>query len=326
MAQTTPATELTTYEPAAIAAFDVDRYDEVLKLTGQDSYGSDRSILQQLRINKDPEDDQGRSIPHGTFTCEVEDVGHVYAKTVTFRPFLRGYQYRKYDNDLGETVARTRILRNWSEEPFSTDGTIRCGRPKLAKNQEPTPEQAAVIKAVTCFQIIFGVVTFNDAVNAAGEKVEVRDYPVVMRVRGINYRIMSDLIDNLTRKRKEMIYTNITLGLKREKNGEVVYYTFIPTVDYLAPRVWRGDADLELLKNFNGYLDGVNKKIFDDYKATIMSGVDAADSAKVVDAVVRTVDVAKTLDADFHDDPLPETMGGVAKSGRRANTTVISAG
>lgn len=278
-------------------------FTDIAKLTGQDSFdGEARSTLVRLKINTESTDDDENTLPPGSFTLMHPEFGNVYAKTANLRIFVRGFQYIRYDSKDKEKNVRSIIIRNWGEEAVDSNGTIRCGKVTRKEADTLTGDAAEYQKSVTCFQQIIGLVTLNDAVTAKGVEVEVVDMPVRLQVRGKNFMAISEIIDVMTKKRREMIRTNINMSLKREKNGSVTYYVIQPTVDFTTPTIWRGDDDMEVLTNSIDYFKVINDDVMKYYTKALKSGgtVSKADKKLLKDVA--------SLENDFTDDPLPEIM------------------
>jgi hypothetical protein len=143
--------------------------------------------------------------------------------------------------------------------------------------------------------MLYGKVTFNDAVDADGKSVEVADLPVLWRARGSNFMPISKPLDALSAQKKPFIFFNLNASLNRQKNGGLVYYVSDLSI---------GDGPLDfteddqgLLKFFDENITSENKQIMADHdKALRMSG-------DVIDA--DSLDAS--IDSALNDD-LPESL------------------
>jgi hypothetical protein len=249
-----------------------------------------------LKINRDHEDDNGRSIPAGSFFVNPSGVA-IYAKTVKFQLFVQRYQYMHYDAVANEMVSKSVLAQNLypQTEIPDTIGTFRCGSVPASQRDALTSEQALKQKDIKCFRMLFGKVTFNDAVDADGNSTEVVDLPVLWRARGSNFMPISKPLDALSAQKKPFIFYNLNAVLNKAKNGGLVYYVSDLSVGD-GPLEFT-DNDQELLKFFIDHIDGENKQIMDEYdKALRMSG-------DVIDAT----SVDATIDDALNDD-LPESL------------------
>ena len=272
-------------------------FEQIASLIGQDvpTNGGGPSI-NLLKINRDNEDDNGRSIPAGSFFVNLPE-GTVYAKTIKFQLFMQRYQYMHYDAEANEMVSKSILAKNLypQTEIPDTIGTMRCGSVPAAQRDSLSAEQALKQKDIKCFRMLYGKVTFNDAVDADGKSVEVADLPVLWRARGSNFMPISKPLDALSAQKKPFIFFNLNASLNRQKNGGLVYYVSDLSI---------GDGPLDfteddqgLLKFFDENITSENKQIMADHdKALRMSG-------DVIDA--------DSLDASIDDalnDDLPESL------------------
>jgi hypothetical protein len=271
-------------------------YEQIAQMTGQEMPSKSTSTLKVLKINRDFEDDDGNALPSGTFTVNA-DGENIYAKTITFQLFMQRYQYIHYDQSEGEFVGKSIMANNLypqTEVPDSI-GTMRCGSVPSAKRENLTVEQATKQKDIKCYRMLFGKVTFNDAVNAKGDKRTVEDMPILWKARGANFMPISVPLDALTAQSKNFIFYNMDVSLKKEKNGSVIYYVgvFSPPkgpLDFT-------ESDQQLLIDFDSYIKAENKDVMKDYDSALRS------VGNIVDVESTTV----TMDDVLNDD-LPESM------------------
>ena len=272
-------------------------FEQIASLIGQDvpTNGGGPSI-NLLKINRDNEDDNGRSIPAGSFFVNLPE-GTVYAKTIKFQLFMQRYQYMHYDAEANEMVSKSILAKNLypQTEIPDTIGTMRCGSVPAAQRDSLSAEQALKQKDIKCFRMLYGKVTFNDAVDAEGKSVEVSNLPVLWRARGSNFMPISKPLDALSAQKKPFIFFNLNASLNRQKNGGLVYYVSDLSI---------GDGPLDfteddqgLLKFFDENITSENKQIMADHdKALRMSG-------DVIDA--DSLDAS--IDSALNDD-LPESL------------------
>jgi len=272
-------------------------FEQIASLIGQDvpTNGGGPSI-NLLKINRDNEDDNGRSIPAGSFFVNLPE-GTVYAKTIKFQLFMQRYQYMHYDAEANEMVSKSILAKNLypQTEIPDTIGTMRCGSVPAAQRDSLSAEQALKQKDIKCFRMLYGKVTFNDAVDAEGKSVEVANLPVLWRARGSNFMPISKPLDALSAQKKPFIFFNLNASLNRQKNGGLVYYVSDLSIGD-GPLDFTED-DQELLKFFDENINSENKQVMADYdKALRMSG-------DIIDA--DSVDAS--IDSALNDD-LPESL------------------
>ena len=100
---------------------------ELMKLTGQlDNSNQPGSVLSRLSINYQTEDDNDKPLPRGHFVLPI-DGDNVYAKEVTFRPFLRLYAYSYWDNSEEEFTSSVQ-MPSLGDQFADSRGTYKCGK------------------------------------------------------------------------------------------------------------------------------------------------------------------------------------------------------
>jgi len=272
-------------------------FEQLASIIGQDlpSTGGAASLA-LLKINRDHEDDNGRSIPAGAFFVNHSGTA-VYAKTIKFQLFMQRYQYMHYDAEANEMVSKSVLasdLYPQTEIP-DTIGSMRCGSVPSSQRENLSAEQALKQQSIKCFRMLYGKVTFNDAVDANGNNVEIVDMPVLWRARGSNFMPISKALDSLSAQKKPFIFYSLNASLNRQKNGGLIYYVADFSVGE-GPLDFT-EADQELLAYFKDTIDGENKQIMKDYdKALRMSG-DVIDGSTFEESI-----------DDALNDDLPESL------------------
>lgn len=276
-------------------------YEELAALIGQDD-GGPQNTLGRLRINTDPVDDDGKPLPYGFFSVYVEGKGYVFGKPVNFRPFIQVFQYSKWDAKEKKFVNKSIMAKSFRQEIPDELGGFKCG--KVAKNDlaSLTEKQKEDQKAIKCYRILYGVVTFKGKTKE-GEEVEVRE-PVMLKLRGKNFMpIAEEVLDVLQKQKKLMFNYNIVLNNRREKNGDTAYFVIEPSVDLTAP-VDFTQADFDLLKKFQETIDLENKAVMKKYEAALRKNAAVTeDEDDMVDVVTGD------LDDDLEDD-ISDLSGG----------------
>lgn len=284
----------------------IGNFNDVLKATGQQSF--DRSdSLARLKINTDATDDDENTLIPGSFELSPSDARKAYSKTASLRIFLRGFQYSRYNAKDEKSSVRSKIIKQWSEEAFDTSGGFKCGKVPRKEKDTLTPAQQLDQKDIVTHMYLFGTVTLPDAANAKGEAVEVVDQPCLMKVRGTNFFAISEYIDLLTAKKRDMIRTAINMTLKREKNGSVIYYVVQPSADFTAPFIWRGDVDLNLFHDFETYVSSVNAAVYEDFTKALSVKKAAGEAEEILGGVIKpSKKASRSLDDDFPNDDLKD--------------------
>jgi len=259
------------------------KFNDIADVIGQASFDAPAMAHSFLKINRDHEDDEGRSIPAGSWTTTVDGVP-MYSKNLKLQIFLQRFQYQQYDPDAGETVNKSTMAKNLFPNTEIPDclGTMRCGSVPLAKRDALTGNDAIRQKQTSCYRMIYGKAFLADTVDADGNSVPDCVVPVLWRARGANFMPLSDTLDGLSAQKKPFIFYKLSSVLDRKKKGSNVYYVANFTVDKEATEF--NEDDQELLHYFSDLVDKENKYVMSTHdKALINKGIVVDGDTTIVD-------------------------------------------
>jgi hypothetical protein len=275
-----------------LAVVSNDQLQEFLKASGQaDTQGQNFTTLPRITTNKVGEDDDGNAIPVGTFKVS-QDGKSVYGKTATFRVIKNAYQYSVYDDTENKYTNRSVIFQSWNEEAIDEKGGVACGKIRAKQMpKEPSKQLLAEQSKIKCYRLVYGVLTM-DGVDSKGEKVEIKELPAYFRLSGSNFMpIQQNGLDPITKKNYLWPNVPLNLSLKRDKQGQNVWYTINVNPDF-DNSVKLSAQDIENSKLFTEVVDKENAQIAEKYKSAKKADIDTSDDADVIDS----------LDNDFNDD------------------------
>ena len=270
-------------------------YDEIAELTGMPQTSS--NYITQLRINRDPEDDDSNSLPLGNYCVWGGDgVGMVFGKPVNFRAFINAYQIKRFNPESRKYDARTIIFKNWKEEKIDSIGGVDCGKIPFKQQNQLTDSEKALQKHIKTTRLVYGLVSF-EGVTAKKEPHTITNLPCLWKTQGGAFIPVGDALGLFARKKLMPMKFNLVLNTKREKNGATVYYSVdvAPDFNTVMPV---GPAEMEHLQKFIDIIAMDNQEIMKEHQAA------KANDPKVVDAVYEDV---KELMADLNDE-LPDNM------------------
>lgn len=287
---------------------------ELMEDSGQGSFqGID---LPTLRVNYDSEDDDGNPLPRGTWAISLPDGRTAYAADAKRKgapAFLRVYhathQYSHFDPENMKMISKSVHFYNFSEEIPDNTGGFKCGKVNKKKLEELTDGEKEVQRQIKCSRVLFSTVTFPTAVDMHGEPIEVVDVPCVFYAKGTNYMPMSEMLQNLFKKRTPMQTVILELNLDKQKNGGVTYWQVVPSVKEqveLSPEVF------ELHNQFKETVKGENESILGKFetahnkRARVASSKNAA--ARIAgpadDLDDNIDDLSGDLASDFEENPI----------------------
>lgn len=239
---------------------------ELMKLTGQlDNTSQEGSVLSRLSINYQTEDENDNPLPRGQFTLKV-DGDSVYAKTATFRPFMRMFAYSYWDNN--EEVFTSSVQRPSLGDQFpDSHGGYKCG--KLSREQlealAENDSQRVIQSSIKCNQVMYGVADMEGK-KSDGKDVSLKQIPCVLYAKGVNYIPMSTTLKSLATQKKPMIRNNLLLSTKKQKSGG---NTFFAMDIKIGESVAMSEQDTVLLKEFAAVTKSVNEGVMEKHRTAV---------------------------------------------------------
>ena len=236
--------------------------EELMAISGQESK---RSFLPRLSINRQSEDEEGNALPMGSFAFYHDESGStVYAKEVSFRPFLNRYQYMAYDPEERKYTSRSIVFQNWDQDAIDATGTLRCGKVPAKNHDTLSAKDAAKQRDIKCYRMMYGVVSATAEIPSTGDSVEVVNYPVLWRATGTSWWIIGDAQKLITQRKQPLMNYPWTLTTERAKAGGNIFYKPVIKVDF-SEVVALTDADYETLVVFGEMLKEENGLIEEEH-------------------------------------------------------------
>ena len=267
-----------------IANFEKLSTSQIMEMIGQEG-GQTGAGLPRLTINRQPEDDGGNKLPVGTYSTYDSGIeSMVYGKPATFRPFINAFQFMQYDAEQNKFSNRSVIFKNWKDDPIDTSGGSRCGKVPYKERDKLSKAELEHQKNIKCYRLVFGQVTI-DGVTADGNKISIKDKPVLWRVTGSNFTPVGEAMQSLKNRKKLMFNHTLSLDTIRRKAGINVFY--VSEIKVNQNEVTFTKEDMELMQKFQDIITTENEEIVDLWKQANKAknnGTDE-DSKKIVSDV-----------------------------------------
>lgn len=252
-----------------IAAFDAGDEEALMKMSGQaDVSSTPRVGLPRLTINYEAENDEGMTLKRGAWRI-WNGSGLSYADKVHIRPLMRTYEWSVWDQDEQKFTCKSVQRTNLSGDFPDNGGGNKCGRLTRSEEDQLSTDDPRVLlsKAVSCNQVIYGVIDAPDATAADGSPTPLENVPFMAYFKRSGFRPVREFIDTqLTRRKILMQKAVIELTTEKQKNGGVIYWT--PKLS-LVKEVSITDDDKDLIKQFAETVKGHNDSVMSEYKAAI---------------------------------------------------------
>lgn len=263
---------------------------DLMELTGQ-AGNEFVALVHRMYVNRDPTDDDDNVLPVGHFAINTPNGATVFAKTVTFRPFVNGYQYRVYDSEKKEYAKTSIIFHKWTDEVYDDTGGLKCGKLSKKDMENVTDAVRKEQKVIRTYRLVYGTVS-AEGVTTHGEKTTVDNLPVVFRMSGSNFMALNDIFEKISRRKHLFWSYTIKMSLSKQKAGATTYYVVVPELGDSGLKA--GEAEYEALEVFRSVIDATNQKVIAKFK----------DARKSSHTDKNIIDITSTVvDIDLNDDP-----------------------
>ena len=267
-----------------ITTIDTNNYATMAKAMGMAIEVSDNkktNTLARLKIQHSPimgeMEIDGKAvnvetIQGGAFKLDVPEDNVYYSDTVTIRPFLQRFMYKRFVANTGAKDGeplgqyhKTIMSDNLNVDLKDNFGGFNCGKPAgYIQDFDSLPEKTKeLIKQIKRVRVVFGVVTLDNPVDEKGQPTELSDLPFIWEIDNKDaFKTIGDQFNEYVKKSRLPIQHMIHLsGTKANQlpNGSY-FYTPIAEVDF-SESFDVTDEDQKLfgdfvdwIKNFNDYI------------------------------------------------------------------------
>ena len=197
------------------------------------------STLPRLRIwNQGVKNKDGKRsvevVPAGFYRLEDPDKAMYFAETVTIRPFLQRFMYKRYNADKND-FTKTVMHENLQVDLKDTAGGFNCGKPAgyIEDFDSLSDEMKEAIKQIRRVRVILGEVEMNNPIDENGNAVEVGTMPFIWEVDNKTaFKTMGEPFNQLGRQRKLPIQHKITLDTsEQELQTGGAFFLPVPSLD-----------------------------------------------------------------------------------------------
>ena len=204
-------------------------------------------------------------IKAGAYSVVFPDETVYYSDKITIRTFMQRFQWERWDDNFTRPDGGSgRMLRSVMGKSLSVDlkdnyGGFNCGRPSgYVKDFSSLPQETQdIMKSTKRYKIVFGLCTLDNAKDANGKSVDVKEFPFLMRIKNRDsFKAMTDMFSQIQRKNRLPIQHLLHLGseVKSIPSG-ATYAVLKPT---LGKVVEITTDDQEVLNNFVEWVESMN--------------------------------------------------------------------
>ena len=204
-------------------------------------------------------------IKAGSYSVVFPDETVYYSSTITIRPFMQRFQWERWDDNFTRPDGGSgRMLRTVMGKSLSVDlkdnyGGFNCGRPSgYVKDFSSLPQETQdVMRGTKRYKIVFGMCTLDDAKDANGKSVDVKEFPFFMRIKNRDsFKAMTDIFSAIQRKNRLPIQYNLKLNSELKSIPSGATYAVITTK--LGKEVEITTDDQETLNSFVEWVESMN--------------------------------------------------------------------
>lgn len=214
-------------------------------------------------------------IDGGTFRLEViegESSKFVYSKTVSVRPFMQRFMYRRYianknpkPNEPKGSFHRTIMADTLNVDLKDNTGGFNCGKPTgyIEDFKALPPSMQDLIRQIKRVRVVFGLVTMEDPVDSNGNPVDAITTPFIWEIDNKDaFKVVGEAFAQFSKTERLPLQHNITFSECKQNelpNGSS-YYTPLCSADMsVTHEITNDDQEmfgnfLEWVKNFNDYI------------------------------------------------------------------------
>lgn len=233
-------------------------------------------------------------VPAGSYVLDIPNGSPVYGTNVKIRLFNQRFMYKRYIKGSGEEKSRyikTIMAKDLKEDLRDNEGGFNCGKPTgyIEDFKSLPQEMRDLIKSIKRVRVLFGQVTFEDAIDAQGNPVEgIVSIPFIWEVDNKDaFKDLGAPIAQMAKQNRILPQHNIVLTTEEQPLPTgASYYLPVATLD-LSTTLDLTDADSTLFGDFNAWIDNYNEYIVKEFNDKL--GV--KEQAQYDDVTAEFVDV-----------------------------------
>ena len=287
-----------------ITTIDTANYAEMAKAMGIAAEGGSAkeksSTLARLRINHSPILGNDRIlVKGGTYKLDIPDGPTYYATSVTLRPYLQRFMYKRFIKGSGDKPNRyvkTVMADNLNIDLKDNDGGFNCGKPAgYIQDFKSLPEKTQeLIKQIKRVRVMLGTVELHDAVDENGKAVDVADTAFIWEIENRDaFKDVGTVFNKLSKMKRLPVQHSITGNTEERKlpNGNSFY---LPVVSLdLTKTLELSDVEQTNFGDFMSWVQNYNEYIINAY---------AEKASSKNDDDLDELDIDDVVDMDFEED------------------------
>ena len=231
----------------------------------------------------------------GTFKLEGGDTT-VYGSSVTIRPFLQRYMYKRFIKGTDTTpnkYVKTIMADNLNIDLKDTDGGFNCGKPAgYIKDWKALPEKMQeLIRSIKRVRVVIGMVTLHNAKDEQGKKVSISDSPFIWEIDNREaFKAVGDAFNTLGKHKRLPLQHNMVINTEERQIPSGAKY-YVPNVSVnLTETIQISEEDQKLFGDFMQWVDNYNSYVSNKWSENVNSKM-SEDDVDVIDVLVDEAEI-----------------------------------
>jgi hypothetical protein len=290
-----------------VETFNTSDYNQMAQTLGMtaDSQKSSRegSNLARLRINHSAimgeQEVNGKKVKlevvsGGTYKLEIPDGPTYYSESVTIRPYMQRFMYKRFikGNDTAPNrYVKTVMADNLNIDLKDNDGGFNCGKPAgWIEDFKALPQKTQdLIRQIKRVRVMFGTVSLDNPVDAEGNPVtqDLTDTPFIWEIENRDaFKMAGGIFTKLSKMRRLPPMHTIKSGTQ-ERNLPNGSSFFLPELELDISSSLELDSQAqETLTNFLAWIANYNEYITNAWDENVHKHDDIpfADVDDIIDA------------------------------------------
>jgi hypothetical protein len=231
----------------------------------------------------------------GTFKLQ-SDGNTVYGSSVTIRPFLQRYMYKRFIKGTDTTpnkYVKTIMADNLNIDLKDTDGGFNCGKPAgYIKDWAALPKNLQeLIRSIKRVRVVIGMVTLHDAKDDKGKKVSISDSPFIWEIDNREaFKAVGDAFNVLGKHKRLPLQHNMIINTEERQIPSGAKY-YVPNVSVnLTETIQISEEDQKLFGDFMQWVDNYNVYVSNKWSENVNNKM-SDDDVDVIDIIVDEADI-----------------------------------
>ena len=199
----------------------------------------------------------------GTFSLELPDGSKIYQENPKIRLFQQKFMYKRYlkESDNKGMFIKTIMANDLKSDLIDNVGGVNCGKPSgWIEDYNSLPEsQKTLIKSVKRVRVLFGLATFDNAIDEGGLDVDPQEgVPFIYEVDNRDaFKTLGTPIGQMAKQNRILPQHYLQLNTEEKQIPTGAKY-YVPNVSLLPEVIELADNDQVIFKDFTGWIDNYN--------------------------------------------------------------------